>query len=142
MPKVARHWLYDHRIVALSKASNHQADIDVRMKARMEGRGETFVAPVRPICIGEALLGLAEQSYTHTEKDMFQRTLMPHQVAVAVAGGMNMWATVVEALMQKDKHNCMCAIDLTNMFNDIDRDELIDECLNFPSGELTPKPSR
>ena len=24
------------------------------------------------------------------------------------------------------------------MFNDIDRDELIDECLNFPSGELRP----
>jgi len=54
--------------------------------------------------------------------DDFARYLMPYQVGVAVKGGLNMWATVVECLLQRDTSNVALAIDLTNCFNDVDRD--------------------
>ena len=54
---------------------------------------------------------------------------MPEQVGVGVAGGLNMWATVVEAMLQQDKENVIISIDLTNCFNAINRNKLIEECL-------------
>ena len=59
--------------------------------------------------------------------DDFARHLMPYQVGVAVKGGLNMWATVVECLLQRDTSNVALAIDLANCFNDVDRDTLVDE---------------
>jgi hypothetical protein len=57
---------------------------------------------------------------------------MPYQVGVAVAGGMNMWCTVVECLLQSDARNVMVAVDLENCFNAIDRDALVDELQRHP----------
>ena len=48
-------------------------------------------------------------------------------LGVGVAGGLNMWATVVEALLQQDKDNVIISIDLTNCFNAINRNKLIEE---------------
>eukprot|EP01047_Picozoa_sp_COSAG01_P079532 COSAG01_NODE_15126_length_1371_cov_31.155660_1_plen_85_part_00 len=62
----------------------------------------------------------------------FATFLMPWQVGVAVAGGMSMWSTVVEALLQRNPLNVVCAVDLTNCFNDLTRDELVAECLWHP----------
>ena len=50
---------------------------------------------------------------------------MPYQVGVAVAGGLNMWSTVVECLLQRDARNVVVAVDLANCFNDVDRDALL-----------------
>ena len=44
-----------------------------------------------------------------------------------------MWATVVEAMLQRDHEAVMCAIDLENCFNAVDRDMLVDECLKHPT---------
>ena len=97
------------------------------MKAAAEGRGDTYEAPVRPIVIGDALLRVAEKAYCIEAKDVFAAHLMPYQVGVAVPGGMNMWATVVECLLQRDTSNVLVAVDLENMFNAVDRDALVDE---------------
>ena len=64
-----------HRIVALSKLSRHQADQEERARARAEQRYESYVGPVRPIAIGDALLRLAA-------------AFMPFQVGVGVRGGL------------------------------------------------------
>ena len=66
-------------------------------------------------------------------KNAFIAHLMPHQVGVGVPGGLNMWATVVETMLQRDDRAVMCAIDLENCFNAVDRDMLIDECLRHPT---------
>eukprot|EP01043_Picozoa_sp_COSAG02_P028062 COSAG02_NODE_1684_length_11324_cov_8.190111_2_plen_66_part_00 len=52
------------------------------------------------------------------EKDTFRAHLMPYQVGVAVAGGLNMRSTVVECLLQRDARNVVVAVDLANCFND------------------------
>ena len=49
-----------------------------------------------------------------------------------MAGGMNMWCTVVECLLQSDARNVMVAVDLENCFNAIDRDALVDELQRHP----------
>jgi hypothetical protein len=36
---------------------------------------------------------------------------------------------VAEALLQRNVHHVVCAVDLSNCFNDLDRDELVAECL-------------
>ena len=84
-------------MVPLSKLSQHQADIEARVRAAAEGQGDDYVAPVRPIVIGDALLRLAEKVVCKQSEDRFRKHLMPYQVGVAVPGGLNMWATVVEA---------------------------------------------
>ena len=61
---------------------------------------------------------------------------MPYQVGVAVPGGLNMWCTVVECLLQQDTRNVVVAVDLANCFNDIDRDALVEELRRYP--ELRP----
>ena len=129
VPGRARGWLYNHRIVALSKLSRHQADQEERERARQEGRGETYVGPVRPIAIGDALLRLAERALVQQEKHRLARYLMPFQVGVGVRGGLNMWATTVECLLQRNPHFALVSIDIENCFNAMDRDALIDECL-------------
>ena len=62
--------------------------------------------------IGDALLRLAEKAAVKKMNDEFARHLMPYQVGVAVKGGLNMWATVVECLLQRDVGNVAVAIDL------------------------------
>ena len=57
-------------------------------------------------------------------KDVFAKFLMPFQVGVAVAGGMNLWTTAVECLLQSNHNNVIMSIDLSNMFNDVSRDRL------------------
>ena len=54
---------------------------------------------------------------------------MPFQVGVGVRGGLNMWATTVECLLQRNPGFALVSIDIENCFNAIDRDRLIDECL-------------
>ena len=49
---------------------------------------------MRPIVIGDALLRLAEKVACKQLGGQLKRHLMPHQVGVAVKGGLNMWATV------------------------------------------------
>ena len=39
------------KVVALSKSSHHQTDIDERVKAAENGEADTYEAPVRPIVI-------------------------------------------------------------------------------------------
>ena len=110
-------WVYGQKVVALSKMSHHQADIEARAKAAAEGEGDTYVAPVRPIGIGDGFLRLAEKALCQQERDNFRAHLMPYQVGVAVAGGLNMWCTVVECLLQSDavsspgRDGCRCSID-------------------------------
>lgn len=99
-----------------------------------DGNGDEYVAPVRPIVIGDALLRLAEKVVCKQMSDQFKRHLMPHQVGVAVKGGLNMWATVVECLLQCNVDNVVLAIDLENMFDAVDRDALVDELLS-PIGQ-------
>ena len=72
--------------------------------------------------VGDALLRLAEKVACKQLGGQLKRHLMPHQVGVAVKGGLNMWATVVECLLQRDETNVVLAIDLENMFNAVDRD--------------------
>ena len=50
---------------------------------------------------------------------------MPHHVGVGVPGGLNMWATAVEMMLQRDNRAVMCAIDLEICFNVVDRDMLL-----------------
>ena len=125
-------WVYGQKVVALSKMSHHQADIEARAQAAAEGKGDTYVAPVRPIGIGDGFLRLAEKALVQQERDNFRAHLMPYQVGVAVPGGMNMWCTVVECLLQGDVRNVMVAVDLENCFNAIDRDALVDELQRHP----------
>ena len=105
VPPEAVQWVTAQKVVALSKQSHHQADIEARVQAAAEGRGDEYVAPVRPIVIGDALLRVAEKALCTMNKSVFASHLMPYQVGVAVAGGMNMWATVVECLLQVDTSN-------------------------------------
>ena len=53
-------------MVALSKTSHHQADIEARVKAAADGRGDEYEAPVRPIVVGDALLRVAEKAVQNT----------------------------------------------------------------------------
>ena len=46
----------------------------------MHREGGTYVAPVRPIVIGDALLRVAEKAYCVMRKDDFAAHLMPYQV--------------------------------------------------------------
>ena len=69
---------------------------------------------MRPIAIGDALLRLAEKTLAMQMKDTFIAHLMPHQVGVGVPGDLNMWAKVVEAMLQRDTKAVMCANDLEN----------------------------
>ena len=49
VPERAKQWLYVHRVVALSKLSNHQQDIEQRLKARADGDTEyTALLPIDP----------------------------------------------------------------------------------------------
>ena len=68
----------------------------------------TLRRAVRPIAIGDALVRLAEKTLAMQLKDAFIAHLMPHQVGVGVPGGLNMWATVVEAMLQRDHEAVMC----------------------------------
>jgi len=133
LPPRAAQWLYSQKVVPLSKMSHHQADIEARVKAAAAGKADEYVAPVRPIVIGDALLRLAEKTACKQEAKTFRAHLMPYQVGVAVPGGLNMWATVVECLLQVDPRNVIVAVDLENMFNAIDRDELVEELLRHPN---------
>ena len=54
---------------------------------------------------------------------------------------MNMWATVVECLLQVDRRNVLVAVDLENMFNAVDRDALVDELQRHPTLREIPVPS-
>jgi hypothetical protein len=58
LPQRAQRWAYSHKIVPFSKMSHHQADIEAREQARVQGLGDTYEAPVRPIAIGDGLLRL------------------------------------------------------------------------------------
>ena len=75
------------------------------------------------------MLRLAERAACIELQESLKQHLMPHQVGVAVKGGLSMWATTVEAMMQLDTDNVLLSIDLTNCFNACDRDMLIQECL-------------
>ena len=112
MPDAAKQWAYAQKVVPFSKLSNHQADIEARAAAAAAEDGTEYVAPVRPITIGDALLRLAEKVAVQQMNEAFARHLMPYQVGVAVKGGLNMWATVVECLLQRDTGNVAVAIDL------------------------------
>ena len=72
MPALAVKWVTCQKVVALSKCSHHQADIEARVKAAAAGEGSTYVAPVRPIVIGDALLRVAEKAYCVMRKDDFR----------------------------------------------------------------------
>ena len=87
------------------------------------------MGPVRPIAIGDALLRLAERAWVQQEKERYAAAFMPFQVGVGVRGGLNMWATTVECLLQRNPGFALVSIDIENCFNAIDRDRLIDECL-------------
>eukprot|EP01050_Picozoa_sp_SAG11_P020984 SAG11_NODE_3646_length_2314_cov_8.740406_1_plen_98_part_00 len=50
-----------------------------------------------------------------------KRHLMPDQFGIAVSGGLSMWATVVEAMLQADPRNVFLSIDLSNCFNAMSR---------------------
>ena len=127
LPPVAVRWLTCQKVVPLSKMSHHQADIEARVAAAADGRGDSYEAPVRPIVVGDALLRVAEKAVCIDNAKVFAAHLMPYQVGVAVPGGMGMWTTVVECLLQVDSANVLLAVDLENMFNAVDRDALVDE---------------
>jgi len=133
VPKDVSCLIYDHKLVALSRPSKHQEDLEKRVRAALGGEGEDHVK-VRPIAIGDALLRLAERAYCKQQEKRFEKFFMPYQVGVAVPGGLSMWASVVEALLQQDEDNVMLSIDLSNCFNALDRNELIAECFRH---ELT-----
>ncbi len=110
LPSRVARWVYMQKVVALSKMSHHQADIEAWVAAAAGGNGDTYEAPVRPIGIGDGFLRLAEKALCQQEKDTFRAHLMPYQVGVAVAGGLNMWSTVVECLLQRDARNVVVAV--------------------------------
>ena len=82
------------------------------------------------------MLRLAEKTLAMQLKDTFIAHLMPHQVGVGVPGGLNMWATVVGAMLQRGKEAVMCAIDLENCFNTVDRGMPVEECLKHPTSNV------
>ena len=82
--------------------SHSSASIEERLQAQAAGNGDEYTASVRPIAIGDALLRLAEKALAKKLKNAFIAHLMPHQVGVGVPGGLNMWATVVETMLQRD----------------------------------------
>ena len=135
LPPRAQALLYDHKLFALNKDSKHQQDLEARVRAAM-GDGIHAARKIRPVAIGDALLRLAERAACHQLKGMLRGHLMPHQVGVAVPGGLGMWSTVVEAMLQADRLAVLLSIDLTNCFNACDRDMLIRECLRYE--ELRP----
>ena len=65
---------------------------------------------MRPIAIGDALVRLAEKTLAMQLKDAFIAHLKPHQVGAGVPGGLNMWATVVEAMLQRDHEAVICDV--------------------------------
>ena len=73
---------------------------------------------MRPIVIGDALLRLAEKVVVKQTERIFRRHLMPYQVGVSVPGGLNMWATVVECLLQRDTDN-VAATDWPKRIRDL-----------------------
>ena len=130
VPTFAKEWLYDHKIVAFDKMSKHQADLHRREVASAKSVGGEPPKPkLRPIAIGDAVLRLAERSYCRQMKKILADFLMPMQFGVAVDGGLSLWSTVVEGMLQRDKDNVFLSIDLTNCFNAMDRDLLIVECM-------------
>ena len=139
VPERIKPLIYDHKIFALDKASKHQADLEARVAAVAAAADSEAPVPkpkLRPIAIGCALLRLAEKSYATQMKEVFRRHLMPLQFGVAVPGGLNLWSTVVEAMLQDNPNSVFLGIDLTNCFNAMSRDHLIDECLQH--AELRP----
>eukprot|EP01043_Picozoa_sp_COSAG02_P028631 COSAG02_NODE_1744_length_11100_cov_6.084083_5_plen_86_part_00 len=68
MPALAVKWATCQKVVALSKLSHHQADIEARVQAAAEGEGGTYVASVRPIVIGDAFLRVVEKAYCVAKK--------------------------------------------------------------------------
>ena len=95
--------------------------------ARAAGRGRPRGAGARANLRVLSMHCIAEKALCHQEKLTFRKHLMPYQVGVAVAGGLNMWCTVVECLLQCDPRNVMVAVDLENCFNAIERDALVEE---------------
>jgi hypothetical protein len=130
IPRRAQPLVYDHRLFALNKTSKHQDDLERRVREALQGDGGSSSSmKLRPVAIGDALLRLAERAACIELKNTLAAHLMPFQVGVAVPGGLSMWATTAEAMLQADPENVLLAIDLVNCFNACDRDELIRECL-------------
>ena len=44
VPELAKQWLYVHKVVALSKLSSHQKDIEERLQAQAAGNGDDYIA--------------------------------------------------------------------------------------------------
>ena len=130
VPGIIEPFLYDHKVVAFDKMSKHQADLHRREVSAALLQGEPPPkAKLRPIAIGEVMLRLAERTYARQMRTVFIRHLMPYQFGVAVPGGLSLWSTVIECMLQADHNNVFLSIDLVNCFNTMDRDMLIAECM-------------
>ena len=52
---------------------------------------------------------------------------------------MNLWTTAVECLLQSNHNNVIMSIDLSNMFNDVSREQLCAELLRHEDAEVSSR---
>eukprot|EP01052_Picozoa_sp_SAG31_P007435 SAG31_NODE_354_length_17223_cov_18.708771_21_plen_167_part_00 len=83
----------------------------------------------RPIDVPGVEMKIAERILAVMLKERMATAMMPHQVGVAVPGGITMLTTAVEAALRgdpaemrkldEDLKNCFCEIDRTGMLEDL-----------------------
>jgi hypothetical protein len=55
VPDAVQAYLYSHKILAFSKSSKHQADLEARVESALAGEEAERDLKLRPIAVGEAL---------------------------------------------------------------------------------------